>query len=269
MPDAVDLQLKGKRALVSGSTAGIGFAIARALAAEGASVIVNGRTEARTSAAVAAIRESGLPDADVRGFAADLGTAEGCAKIVLAAPEIDVLVNNVGIFEAKPFGEITDADWLHFFEVNVLSGVRLSRAYLPSMLQRNWGRILFISSESGLQIPAEMIQYGTTKTAQLAVARGLAELTAGTAVTVNSILPGPTKSEGVADFVAGLATQQGKTAADVERDFFKHARPSSLLQRFETPDEIAAFTAFIASPRASAVNGATLRVDGGVVRSIG
>jgi len=205
----------------------------------------------------------------VRGIAADLGTAEGCAKVVLAVPDIDVLVNNLGIFEAKPFGDITDADWLRFFEVNVLSGVRLSRAYLPGMLKRNWGRILFISSESGLQIPVEMIQYGTTKTAQLAVARGLAEMTTGTAVTVNSILPGPTKSEGVGDFVAGLAAQQGKTATDVERDFFKHARPTSLLQRFETPEEIAALTAFIASPRASGVNGAALRVDGGVVRAIG
>jgi NAD(P)-dependent dehydrogenase (short-subunit alcohol dehydrogenase family) len=265
----VDFQLQGKRALVSGSTAGIGFAIARALAAEGASVILNGRTEARTQAAVAAIRESGLRDADLRGVAADLGTAQGCAKLLESAPEIDVLVNNLGIFEAKPFGEITDADWLHFFEVNVLSGVRLSRAYLPGMLARNWGRILFISSESALQIPVEMIQYGMTKTAQLAVARGLAEMTAGTAVTVNSILPGPTKSEGVADFVTGLAAQQGKSPADVERDFFLHARPTSLLKRFETPEEIAALTAFVASPRSSGINGAALRVDGGVVRAVG
>jgi NAD(P)-dependent dehydrogenase (short-subunit alcohol dehydrogenase family) len=269
MPEAVDFQLQGKRALVSGSTAGIGFAIARQLAAEGASVIVNGRTEARTDAALAAIRESGLPEADLRGIAADLGSAEGCAKLLQSAPEVDILVNNLGIFEAKPFGEITDAEWLRFFEVNVLSGVRLSRAYLPGMLTRNWGRILFISSESALQIPVEMIQYGTTKTAQLAVARGLAEMTRGTAVTVNCILPGPTKSEGVADFVTGLAAQQGKSAGDVERDFFVHARPSSLLQRFESPDEIAALTAFIASPRASGVNGAALRVDGGVVRAIG
>jgi len=269
MPGAVDFQLQGKRALVSGSTAGIGFAIARALAAEGARVIVNGRTEERTAAAVAALRESGLPHAELLGIAADLGTAEGCAKMAQAAPELDILVNNVGIFEAKPFADISDAEWLHFFEVNVLSGVRLSRAYLPGMLARNWGRILFISSESALQIPVEMIQYGTTKTAQLAVARGLAEMTIGTAVTVNCILPGPTKSEGVADFVKGLSVQQGKSAEDVERDFFKHARPSSLLQRFESPDEIAALTAFIASPRASGVNGAALRVDGGVVRAIG
>ena len=265
----MDFELRGKRALVSGSTAGIGFAIAKALAAEGASVIVNGRSEERVTKAIAAIRADGLPDADLRGIAADLGTAQGCAELVQAAPELDIVVNNLGIFEAKPFEQITDAEWLHFFEVNVLSGVRLSRAYLPGMLARNWGRILFISSESALQIPVEMIQYGTTKTAQLAVARGLAEMTAGTAVTVNCILPGPTKSEGVADFVAGLAAQQGKSAVDVERDFFLHARPSSLLKRFETPDEIAALTAFIASPRASGVNGAALRVDGGVVRAIG
>jgi NAD(P)-dependent dehydrogenase (short-subunit alcohol dehydrogenase family) len=262
----MDFELRGKRALVTGSTAGIGFAIAKALAAEGASVVVNGRTSERVAAAVEALKGLG---ADVSGVAADLGTAAGCAELVRQVPEVDVLVNNLGIFEAKPFSEITDADWLRFFEVNVLSGVRLSRAYMPAMLKRNWGRILFISSESALQIPAEMIQYGTTKTAQLAVARGLAELTAGTAVTVNSILPGPTKSEGVADFVSGLAAQQGKSASDVERDFFTHARPSSLLQRFETPEEIAALTAFIASPRASGVNGAALRVDGGVVRAVG
>ncbi len=265
----MDFELRGKRALVSGSTVGIGFAIAKALAAEGASVFVNGRSEERVAKAVAAIRAAAPADAEVQGFAADLGNAEGCAKLVQAVPEVDILVNNLGIFEAKPFAQITDADWLRFFEVNVLSGVRLSRAYMPGMLARNWGRILFISSESALQIPVEMIQYGTTKTAQLAVARGLAEMTAGTAVTVNCILPGPTKSEGVADFVTGLAAQQGKSAADVERDFFLHARPTSLLKRFETPDEIAALTAFIASPRASGVNGAALRVDGGVVRAIG
>jgi NAD(P)-dependent dehydrogenase (short-subunit alcohol dehydrogenase family) len=266
----VDLELRGKRALVTGSTAGIGFAIARALAAEGAHVIVNGRTAERVATAVSALR-SATPAAGgvLRGIAADLGGKDGCDALLQAAPEVDILVNNLGIFEAKPFGEITDADWLRFFEVNVLSGVRLSRAYLPGMLARNWGRILFVSSESALQIPVEMIQYGMTKTAQLAVARGLAEMTAGSAVTVNSILPGPTRSEGVADFVTGLAAQQGKSAAEVERDFFVHARPTSLLKRFETPDEIAALTAFVVSPRASAINGAALRVDGGVVRAVG
>lgn len=264
----MDLELRGKRALVSGSTAGIGFAIAKALAAEGATVVINGRTEARTASAIANIRASGLPDAELIGIAADLGTAEGCQRLVEAVPEVDVLVNNVGIFEIKAFAEITDREWLKFFEVNVLSGVRLSRAYLPGMLARNWGRVLFVSSESALQIPVEMIQYGTTKTAQLAVARGLAEMTLGTAVTVNSILPGPTNSEGVATFVANMAAQQGKSAADMERDFFKQARPSSLLQRFETPEEIAALAVFLASPRASGINGSALRVDGGVVRSI-
>jgi NAD(P)-dependent dehydrogenase (short-subunit alcohol dehydrogenase family) len=263
----MDLQLRGKRAFVSGSTAGIGLAIARELAAEGAEVIVNGRTAARVDAAIAAVRAD-APDAEVRGVAADVGSAEGCARIVQAAPELDVLVNNAGIFEPRPFTEIPDADWLRFFEVNLLSGVRLARAYLPGMLARGWGRILFISSESALQIPAEMIHYGTTKTAQLAVARGLAEITAGTAVTVNAILPGPTRSEGVAEFVSGLAAQQRKSAAEVEQEFFRTARPSSLLQRFETPGEIASLVAFVASPRASGVNGAALRVDGGVVRSV-
>src|SRR5882724_6659991 len=265
----MDLELKGKRVLVSGSTAGIGFAIAAALANEGASVVINGRGEKRVADAVEALRSaSGARASELRGIAADLGTAAGCELLLRAVPEVDVLVNNLGIFEAKPFGEISDSDWLHIFEVNVLSGVRLSRAYLPGMLARNWGRILFVSSESGLQIPAEMIQYGMTKTAQLAVARGLAELTVGTAVTVNSILPGPTKSEGVADFVSGLAAQQGKSMAEVERDFFRNTRPSSLLQRFETPEEIATLAVFLASPRASGVNGAALRVDGGVVRTL-
>ncbi|MBS2032481.1 MAG: SDR family oxidoreductase [Deltaproteobacteria bacterium] len=264
----MDLQLQGKRALVSGSTAGIGFAIAEALAGEGAEVWINGRTEARASDAVRHVKER-RANAKVHALVADLGTAEGCAKAVQRVPELDVLVNNVGIFEPKPFAEIPDADWMRFFEVNVLSGVRLARAYLPGMLERNWGRIQFISSESALQIPAEMIHYGTTKTAQLAVARGLAETTRGTNVTVNAILPGPTKSEGVGDFVAAMASQQKKSAHDVEREFFQHARPTSLLQRFETPEEIAALAVFVASPRASGINGAALRVDGGVVRAIG
>ncbi|MBX3204250.1 MAG: SDR family NAD(P)-dependent oxidoreductase [Labilithrix sp.] len=264
----MNLDLEGKRVFVSGSTAGIGLAVASALLREGASVIVNGRTNARVAAAVERLRTSGIPASNVRGVAADLGSASGITELLREVPEVDILVNNVGIFEAKPFGDITDEEWQRFFDVNVLSGVRLSRAYLPGMLARNWGRIIFVSSESGLQIPAEMIHYGVTKTAQLGVARGLAELTAGTNVTVNSVLPGPTKSEGVGDFVAGLAAQQGKSPGDVERDFFRTARPTSLLQRFETPDEIAAVIAFVASPRASAINGSSLRADGGVVRSI-
>jgi NAD(P)-dependent dehydrogenase (short-subunit alcohol dehydrogenase family) len=264
----MDLQLRGKRALVTGSTAGIGLATVEALAREGADVIVNGRTIPRVEAAVARIRAV-VPAVAVSGVAADVGTAEGCAAIVRAVPAVDVLVNNAGIFAPAPFEEIADAEWLRFFEVNVLSGVRLSRAYLPGMLAQGWGRIVFVSSESALHVPVEMIHYGTTKTAQLAVARGLAESTAGTAVTVNAVLPGPTRSEGVGAFLDDLARQQRITAAEVERAFFERARPTSLLRRFETPEEIAAFIAFVASPRASGVNGAALRVDGGVVRAIG
>ncbi len=252
---------------MTGSTAGIGLAVAAELAAEGARVVVNGRTRARVEAALRAVREH-APGASVAGVAADLGTAEGADAVVAAAPDADVLVNNVGVFEARAFPEITDAEWTRMLEVNVLSGVRLSRHHLPRMLARGWGRILFISSESALQIPAEMIHYGVTKTAQLGVSRGLAELTRGTAVTVNAILAGPTRSEGVGQFVESLARHRGETAAEVERDFFRSARPTSLLQRFETPEEIAALCAFVASPRASGVNGAALRVDGGVVRAI-
>lgn len=263
----MNLELEGKRAVVSGSTAGIGWAIAAGLAAEGAEVVLNGRTEARVRSAVEQVRER-HPRARVRGIAADLGTAEGCVRLVREVPEVDVLVNNLGIFAAVPFEEIPDAEWMRFFEVNVLSGVRLARAYLPGMKARNWGRILFISSESALQIPVEMIHYGTTKTAQLAVARGLAEATRGTGVTVNAILAGPTRSEGVETFVQGLAAQQRVPPAQVEREFFSTARPTSLLQRFATPEEVAVFTVFVASGPASAVNGAALRVDGGVVRAI-
>jgi NAD(P)-dependent dehydrogenase (short-subunit alcohol dehydrogenase family) len=263
----MDLGLQGKRAVVTGSTAGIGFAIAAALAEEGATVVVNGRTEARVAEALRQLRAR-VPRARVEGVAADLGTADGAARLIAAAPDADVLVNNVGIFEAKAFAEIPDADWSRILEVNLLSGVRLSRHHLPRMLARGAGRILFVSSESALQIPAEMIHYGVTKTAQLALARGLAELTRGTAVTVNAILAGPTRSEGVGAFVESLARHRGQEVAVVEREFFRDARPTSLLQRFETPDEIAAFVAFVASERASGVNGAALRVDGGVVRAI-
>ena len=258
----MDLQLKGKRALVTGSTAGIGLAIAQALAHEGANVVVNGRTQPRVDEAIRAV------GGGATGVAADAGTAEGVARIIAAAPDVDILVNNVGIFAAVPFDQIDDDQWKRFFEVNVLSGARLSRHHLPRMLKRNAGRILFISSESGLQIPVEMVHYGVTKTAQLGLARGLAEATRGTGVTVNAILPGPTRSEGVVDFVASLAAQQKKSPRDVERDFFLHARPTSLLQRFEEPAEIGAFVAFVASPLGSGINGASLRVDGGVVRSI-
>lgn len=258
----MDLQLEGKRALVTGSTAGIGFAIAEALANEGAAVVINGRTEARVREAV---RKLG---GKVEGLAADLGTADGAAEAIARYPDVDILVNNLGIFEPKPFEQIPDDDWRRFFEVNVLSGVRLSRHYLPRMKQRNWGRIVFMSSESAVQIPAEMIHYGMTKTAQLAIARGLAETTAGTGVTVNSVLPGPTASEGVGEFVASMAAQEKVDRATVEREFFRRARPSSLLQRFETPQEVAAMVAFLCSPRSSATNGAAVRADGGVIRAI-
>ena len=263
----MDLGIEGKGALVTGSTAGIGLAAAGALAREGARVVVNGRTDARVNQAVQELRAA-VPGAEVEGVAADLGSAEGCAALVARVPAVDILVNNVGIFEPKPFEAIPDADWFRFFETNVLSGVRLSRQYVPGMRERNWGRVVFVSSESALQIPTEMIHYGMTKTAQLAIARGLAETLVGTNVTVNSVLPGPTASEGVGTFVADLATAEGTDTATVERSFFASARPSSILQRFATPDEVASMIAYVCSARASATTGAALRVDGGVVRAI-
>jgi NAD(P)-dependent dehydrogenase (short-subunit alcohol dehydrogenase family) len=252
---------------VSGSTAGIGFAIAASLAAEGANVIINGRTEARVSAAVERIRER-VKNADVRGISADLGTSRGVEAFLQQAPDADVLVNNLGIFEVQSFLDIPDSDWLRFFEVNVLSGVRLSRHYLPRMLKKNWGRIIFISSESAQHIPAEMIHYGMTKTAQVAIARGIAESAAGTGVTVNSVLAGPTASEGASEFVENMARQQGITKAEIEKQFFASVRPTSLLKRFETPEEVAAVVAFVASTQAASINGSAVRAEGGVVRSI-
>jgi NAD(P)-dependent dehydrogenase (short-subunit alcohol dehydrogenase family) len=263
----MNLDLRGRRALVTGSTAGIGLATARLLAEEGAVVFVNGRTEARVQAAIAAIREA-VADAVCEAVVADLASAAGCARVTETVADVDILVNNAGIFEPKPFEESPDADWFRFFETNVMSGVRLARAYLPGMRARDWGRIVFVSSESAVQIPVEMIHYGMTKTAQLAIARGLAEATAGTGITVNSVLPGPTASEGVGTFVAELARARGVDAATVERDFFATARPSSLLKRFERPEEIASMIAYVCSGRASGTTGAALRVDGGVVRAI-
>jgi NAD(P)-dependent dehydrogenase (short-subunit alcohol dehydrogenase family) len=263
----MNLGLQGKIAVVSGSTAGIGLAIAVALAAEGARVIINGRTEDRVNVALGKIRER-VPNADLRGVAADLGSASGVETFLKKAPDADVLINNVGIFDPKPFLEIPDAEWLRFFEVNVLSGVRLSRKYLPGMLKKNWGRVIFISSESAQQPPPEMIHYGMTKTAQVAISRGLAESVAGTGVTVNSVLVGPTESEGVGTFLDSLAKQQNLSKADMEKAFFEKGRPSSLLKRFETPDEVAAVVAFVASTQGLVINGAAVRAEGGVIRSV-
>ncbi len=263
----MDMGLEGRRALVSGSTAGIGFAAAAALAGEGCEVILNGRTQTRVDRALQRLRAE-VPGARVTGIAQDLASAAGCQALFRQLPDVDVLVNNLGIFEPKVFEAIPDSDWIRFFEVNVLSGVRLARQYLPGMRRRNWGRVVFVSSESALQIPAEMIHYGMTKTAQLAVARGLAETLAGTGVTVNCVLPGPTSSEGVGEFVAQLAHSRGLDAATVEREFFATARPSSLIRRFATVQEVAAMIVYACSAPASATTGAALRVDGVVVRSI-
>ena len=261
----MDLDLDGKLALVSGSTAGIGHAIAEALAREGARVIVNGRTEAAVDGAVAQLKAS--TGGEVLGFAGDLSVAEVAEEVARRHPGVEILVNNLGIFEAKPFEDIPDDDWRRFFDVNVLSGVRLARLYLPAMQRANWGRIIFISSESGVQIPQEMIHYGMTKSAQIAVARGLAEALAGTAITVNSVLPGPTRSRGVGDFVEAFAKAEGKTREVFEAEFFKVARPTSLIKRFATTEEVAAMVAYLASPLASATTGAAVRVDGGVIKS--
>jgi NAD(P)-dependent dehydrogenase (short-subunit alcohol dehydrogenase family) len=261
----MDLKLKGKLALVSGSTAGIGHAIAATLAAEGARVIVNGRQQAAVDQAVAQIKAA--DGGEVLGFAGDLSTPAAAEALVKRFPNIEILVNNLGIFEPKPFEEIPDEDWTRFFDVNVLSGVRLARLCLPAMKRANWGRIIFISSESAVQIPAEMIHYGMTKTAQIAVARGLAESLAGTDITVNSVLPGPTRSRGVGDFVGALAKADGKSFEEYEKEFFEKVRPTSLIKRFETPEEVAAMVAYVASPLSSGTTGAALRVDGGCTKS--
>jgi NAD(P)-dependent dehydrogenase (short-subunit alcohol dehydrogenase family) len=261
----MDLQLKGKKVLVTGSTAGIGFATARALTAEFASVVINGRGQARVDAAIREIKKLN-PRANLSGVASDVSNAAGCAKLIQAVSELDILVNNMGIFEPKPFEKIPDEDWMRFFEANVMSGVRLSRHYLSGMRKKNWGRILFVSSESAVQIPAEMIHYGMTKTAQIAIARGIAETVAGTGITVNSVLAGPTRSEGVETFIAKMGAS-GDTEA-FETEFFKTIRPTSLLKRFSTIDEVANMIVYLSSPLASATTGSAIRVDGGVVRAI-
>jgi NAD(P)-dependent dehydrogenase (short-subunit alcohol dehydrogenase family) len=262
----MDLKLRGKRALVTGSTVGIGFAIARGLARERAEVIINGRTEQKVAEAVQRI--SSEVGSRAVGIAADLGSAEGVARLVAEAGRVDILVNNVGIFWPVPFLEIADRDWFHIFEVNVMSGVRVARGLLPQMLKRNWGRIIFISSESALQIPPEMVHYGVTKTAQLALSRGIAETVAGTGVTVNSVLPGPTRSEGAVEFLSKVAAEHKTEMAAVEEEFLRTMRPSSVIRRFAEPDEVANLVVFLSGEGSSAITGAALRVDGGVVRSI-
>ena len=262
----MDLKLKDKTALVTGSTAGIGLEIARTLAVEGAKVFVTGRDQARLDAAVSDIRASG--GANVSGVVADAATAEGAAALLAAVPQVDILVNNLGIYEMKAFADITDADWLHLFEVNVMSGVRLSRGYFPGMLQRDWGRVIFISSESGLAIPGEMVHYGMTKSAQLAVARGMAQQTKGTGVTVNSVLPGPTRAAGILDFLKSVSSNPEGTPAEHEAEFFEKHRTSSLLQRMIEPQEVASLVAYVASPLSAATNGASLKVEGGLVTTI-
>jgi NAD(P)-dependent dehydrogenase (short-subunit alcohol dehydrogenase family) len=261
------IDLSGKTALVTGSTSGIGNAIARGVAAAGASVVVNGRTQAKVDAAVGATTKA-VPGSKVRGVAADVSTIAGCEALVAALPDTDILINNAGIFEPKGFFDIPDDDWSRFFEVNVMSGVRLARAYMPGMLKRNWGRIVFISSESALNIPKEMIHYGMSKTAQLAVSRGLAEMTRGTAVTVNSVLPGPTMSEGVEAFVKDLARQNGQSVEEAASQFIRQFRPTSLLQRFATVEEIANMVVYVASKESSSTNGAALRAEGGIIQTI-
>ncbi len=261
------IDLAGKTAVVSGSTEGIGFAIAGGLAAAGAHVIVNGRTHAKVDAALAEI-VTAVPEAQLRGVVADLGTAEGCRSLLASVPTADILVNNVGIFEQKSFFEINDEDWSRFFEVNVMSGVRLSRAYLPAMLDADWGRVVFVSSESAVNIPVEMIHYGFTKTAMLSVSRGLAKVAQGSGVTVNAVLPGPTLTEGVERMLEGAAASEGKTVDEVGTQFVRTKRPSSLIQRLATPQEVASMVVYICSEQASATTGAALRVDGGVIDTI-
>ena len=264
----MDLQLQGKTALVSGSTVGIGFAIASTLATEGATVIVNGRTQERVDEAIARmLRES--PRSTLRGAAGDLSTVEGVERVLADIPDVDILVNNIGTFEAKPFFDITDAEWEHMWQLNVMSGVRLTRRYMRGMLDRNWGRVIFISSEAALNPSGDALHYGATKTAVLGLSRGLAELTVGTEVTVNAVLPGPTRTEANMEWMEGLAKEKGISVAEAERDYFANDRPASLVRRFAEPAEVAAVVAFLASPRGAVSNGAAVRAEGGVIHSIG
>ena len=264
----MDLKLAGKTALVTGSTAGIGLAIAERLAAEGVDVAISGRSQDKLDAAAAKVAEAAANGGKVRAVLADPATAEGAEALIAAVPTADILVNNLGIYEAKPFTEISDADWHHFFEVNVVSGARLARHYFPQMLRNDWGRVIFIASESALVIPGEMIHYGMTKTAQLAIARGLAEQTRGTGVTVNSVMPGPTRSEGIVEFIRSVVDNKDAPEAEREAEFFAKLRPLSLIRRLIEADEIAAQVGLLASPLGAITNGAAIRVEGGIVPTI-
>lgn len=262
------IDLTGKTAIVTGSTAGIGFAIAQGLAASGATVVINGRKQASVDSALKQLQEA-LPKAQVRGVAADLSTSEGLAQLQAAEPKADILVNNLGIYGQKDFFETSDELWQEFFDVNVLSGVRVSRAYVPAMVDQGWGRVVFISSESGLNIPSDMIHYGFTKSANLSIARGLAKRLAGTGVTVNAVLPGPTMSEGVAEMLKPMAEEKGISMQEAGDKFVKAKRPSSIIQRIASTEEVANMVVYTCSPQASATTGAALRVEGGIVDSIG
>jgi len=262
----MDLKIKNKIALITGSTQGIGLASAKKLCEEGAEVIINGRNKEKLEKAVLSIREE-FPEAKINGIVSDLKTVEACNYLISKIPHIDILINNLGIFEPKEFEDITEKEWIDMFNINVMSGVRLSQHYLSKMINQDWGRIIFISSESAFQIPKEMIHYGMTKTAQISIARGIAELTKGTNVTSNSIIVGPSNSEGVSEFIKELASSQNKTFKEVEKDFFENVRPSSLLQRFTDVEEISNMIVYTASSLSSATNGAALRADGGVIQS--
>jgi NAD(P)-dependent dehydrogenase (short-subunit alcohol dehydrogenase family) len=261
------IDLSGKTAIVTGSTAGIGYAIAKGLAQAGATVVVNGRTAAAVERTVAELN-SAVAHANIRGVVADVGSPDGCSALVTAEPQTDILVNNVGIYGPQDFFEIPDAEWTRFFEINVMSGVRLSRAYLPGMVQNHWGRVLFLSSESALNIPADMIHYGFTKTALLSISRGLAKRVAGTGVTVNAILPGPTLSDGLEAMLKEEQKASGLSMEETAAAFVMKHRPTSIIQRAATVEEVANLVVYTASLQASATTGAALRVDGGVVETI-